>query len=111
MAEKCPVCGKGSLRASRANETMFGVDLGTYDAEVCDECGEVFFTSESVDKIEKRAKALGLWGLASKVRVARSGNSLVVRIPSPLARYLDIRSGQEVLVAPDKKHALVLDLA
>lgn len=90
---------------------MFGLDLGTYDAEVCDECGEVFFTSQSVDKIQTRAKHLGLWGLASKVKVARSGNSLVVRIPSPLARYLKIRSGQEVLVAPDKKHTLVLDLA
>jgi len=43
--------------------------------------------------------------------VAQSGNSLVVRIPSPLARYLKLRSGQEVLVAPDQKHRLVLDLA
>ncbi len=90
---------------------MFGVTLGTYEAEVCSSCGEIFFTAESVDKIEMRAKELGLWGLASKVKVARSGNSLVVRIPSPLARYLKLRSGQEVLVAPDRKHRLVLDLA
>ncbi len=111
MSEKCPNCNRGVLRPKRANETMFGVDLGTYDAEVCDVCEEVFFTAQSVDKIQTRAKELGLWGLASKVKVARSGNSLVVRIPSPLARYLQIRSGQDVLVAPDKKHTLVLDLA
>ena len=87
------------------------MDLGSYDAEVCDHCDEVFFTAESVDQIEARAREVGLWGLASKVKVARSGNSLVVRIPSPLARYLKLRSGQEVLVAPDQKHRLVLDLA
>jgi YgiT-type zinc finger domain-containing protein len=111
MVEKCPVCGQGKLRPKRVREEMFGVTLGSYDAEVCDHCGEVFFTSESVDLIEARARELGLWGLASKVKVARSGNSLVVRIPSPLARYLKLRSGQEVLVAPDQKHRLVLDLA
>lgn len=87
------------------------MDLGTYDAEVCDNCGESFLTSEGMDRVEARAKELGLWGLASKVKVARSGNSLVVRIPSPLARYLKIRSGQEVLVAPDKEKRLVLELA
>lgn len=111
MAEKCPVCGRGSLQSKRVAETMFGVELGVYDAEVCKACGEVFFTAQSVDKIELRAKELGLWGLASKVKVAKSGNSLVVRIPSPLAQYLDLRSGQEVLVAPDRKHTLVMDLA
>lgn len=111
MSEECPVCSRGALRPKRVSESMFGVDLGRYDAEVCDACGEVFFTPPSVDRIQSRAKELGLWGLASKVKIARSGNSLVVRIPSPLARYLEIRSGQEVLVAPDKKHTLVLDLA
>lgn len=111
MTERCPVCGKGLLRTKRIREEMFGVDLGTYDAEVCDVCGESFLTSESMDRVEARAKELGLWGLASKVKVVRSGNSLVVRIPSPLARYLKIRSGQEVLVAPDKEKRLVLELA
>lgn len=111
MTENCPVCGKGALRPKRVHEEMFGIALGTYDAEVCDYCGETFLTAESVDKIESRAKELGLWGLASKVKVGRSGNSLVVRIPSPLARYLRLKSGQEVLVAPDRAHRLILELA
>jgi len=111
MVEKCPLCGQGTLRPKRVPEQMFGIDLGTYSAEVCDRCGEVFFTGESVDEMEARARELGLWGLASKVKVARSGNSIVVRIPSSLARYLNLKTGQEVIVAPDQKHRLVLDLA
>ena len=111
MVERCPVCGKGVLRPKRVREEMFGVALGTCDGEVCDNCGESFLSSKSMERVEARAKELGLWGLASKVKVVRSGNSLVVRIPSPLARYLKIKSGQEVLVAPDKERRLVLELA
>lgn len=111
MTERCPVCGKGALHLDRVPQEMFGVDLGAYEAEVCDRCGETFLSADSVDAIEKRAKELGLWGLASKVKVVRSGNSLVVRIPSPLARYLKLKSGQEVLVAPDRARRLVLELA
>jgi YgiT-type zinc finger domain-containing protein len=109
--ERCPVCGKGNLHVGRVKEEMFGIELGSFDAEVCDSCGESFLSSKSMDALEARAKELGLWGLASKVKVARSGNSLVVRIPSPLARYLKMKSGQEVLVAPDKGSRLVLELA
>jgi hypothetical protein len=110
-AERCPVCGRGILKTRQTREKMFGIDLGEYEAEVCDKCGEAFFTSESVDKIEARAKELGLWGLASKVKVARSGNSLVIRVPSRLAGYLKMKSGQEVILAPDQRHRLVLELA
>ncbi|MGP8072663.1 MAG: hypothetical protein ACLPZM_05995 [Thermoplasmata archaeon] len=90
---------------------MFGVDVGTYNGEVCDNCGESFLGSKAMDALEARAKELGLWGLGTKVKVVRSGNSLVVRIPAPLARYLKIKSGQDVMVTPDKQKRLVLELA
>jgi YgiT-type zinc finger domain-containing protein len=107
----CPACRTGSLHRKSVRQVMFGVDLGSYPAEVCSECGEAFLTGESVHQVEARAKELGLWGRASKVKVARSGNSLVVRIPSSLARYLDLKSGQEVTVVPDQKHRLILELS
>ncbi len=90
---------------------MFGVDLGTDDADVWDSCGESFLSPESVDRVQERAKDLGLWGLASKGKIVKSGNSLVVRIPAPLARYLKMKSGQDVLGAPDRAHRLLLELA
>ncbi len=111
MVDRCPVCGKGALRPGRVREEMFGVDVGTYNGEVCDNCGESFLGSKAMDALEARAKELGLWGLGTKVKVVRSGNSLVVRIPAPLARYLKIKSGQDVMVTPDKQKRLVLELA
>jgi YgiT-type zinc finger domain-containing protein len=110
MAVRCPICGKGNLRAGVVHETMFGVALGDYPGEVCDRCGESFLSSETMKGVEDRAKELGLWGLASKVKIAKSGNSLVVRIPSQLARYLRLKSGQEVLVAPEEANRLVLEV-
>ncbi len=94
MPEKCPVCGKGHLRPGRIREEMFGVDLGTYDGEICDRCGESFLGASAMRQVEERAKEVGICGLASKVKIARSGNSLVVRIPSPLARRLKLKNGQ-----------------
>jgi YgiT-type zinc finger domain-containing protein len=111
MSVKCPNCGKGTLRKGRVREEMFGVDLGEYDAELCPSCGESFLTGASMEALELRAKELGLWGLAAKVKVVKSGNSLVVRIPAPLARHLKLVSGQEILVAPERRNRLVLELA
>lgn len=36
---KCPVC-KGTLRKGEIEEIMFGVSLGSFQAEICDRCGE-----------------------------------------------------------------------
>lgn len=89
---------------------MFGFDLGTYPAEVCDACGEDFVDTRAMERIEARAKELGLWGLAKKVTIARSGNSLVVRIPAELARFLRIKGGEEALVRPEGRERIVVEL-
>ena len=110
MATMCPTCGKGRLRRDQVREEMFGIDLGTYLAEVCDACGESYLDSEATAEIEGRAKKLGLWGLAQKVRISRSGNSLVVRIPADLVKFLKLKGGQEALVRPDGRERIVVEL-
>lgn len=90
---------------------MFGVSLGTYPAEVCTECGETFVDGETMDAIEAKAKELGLWGLAKKVTVRKSGNSLVVSIPADLARFLHLRGGEDALLRPEAKRRLVLEIS
>ncbi len=110
MVMKCPVCGKGELRRGKVREEMFGVDLGEYPAEICDSCGESFLDQEATKKVEARAKAAGLWGLAKKVSIAKSGNSLVVRIPAELARFLKLKGGEEALVRPEGREKIVVEL-
>ncbi len=110
MRNTCPVCRKGELRRGKVQEEMFGVDLGTYPAEVCDNCGESFVDEKAMERIESRAKELGLWGLAGKVKIARSGNSLVVRIPSGLAKFLKLKGGEEALIRPEGREKIVVEL-
>ena len=89
---------------------MFGVDLGEYPALVCDSCGESFVDQDAMKKIEAKAKELGLWGLAKKVSIAKSGNSLVVRIPADLARFLQLKGGEDALVRPEGRGKIVVEL-
>lgn len=106
----CLSCGKGKLRRGKVREEMFGIDLGEYPAEICDACGESFVTQESMRKIEARAKEAGIWGLAKKVSIAKSGNSLVVRIPAELARFLHLKGGEDALVRPEGREKIVVEL-
>lgn len=57
----CPICN-GKTQSKKVPYTHNGVEFGAYDADVCTHCDEVFFTEKSSDAIDKRAKALGLWG-------------------------------------------------
>lgn len=106
----CLSCGKEKLRRGKVREEMFGIDLGEYPAEICDACGESFVTQESMRKIEARAKEAGIWGLAKKVSIAKSGNSLVVRIPAELARFLHLKGGEDALVRPEGREKIVVEL-
>jgi len=110
MMVECPVCGKGKLRRGKVREEMFGVDLGEYPAEICNSCGESFVDEDAMKRIEARAKDLGLWGLAKKVSIAKSGNSLVVRIPAELARFLRLKGGEDALVRPEGREKIVVEL-
>ncbi len=55
---KCPICGKGKLKKGKTKEYMFGVYLGEFPADVCDECRESFTDSATTKRIEQEAKPL-----------------------------------------------------
>jgi len=108
---KCPVCRKANLRRQRRHAEQNGFDLGVYVAEVCSSCGEVFWEEKDVAKMEQKAKAIGIWGLEQKTKVAAVGNSLAVRIPKRLANFLGLRRGVEVLVHPMGRDKLIIEEA
>ncbi len=107
---KCPICEKGKLVKKKIDEEMFGIPLGRFPAEVCDACSESFVDGEAMEKIEERAKELGIWGLSKKLKVVKSGNSLVVRIPAEIARFFGISAGNDVLLYPEGKKKLVFEV-
>ena len=107
---QCPICDKGDLKKGKFEEKMFGISLGQYDAEVCDKGGETFFSTEAMEQMEARAKELGIWGLAKNLKVVKSGNSLSVRIPAKVAKFLNIKEGENVVLYPDGKNRFVVEI-
>jgi uncharacterized C2H2 Zn-finger protein len=85
---KCPGCGRASLRREKLHAEQSGFDLGVHAAEICPSCEEVFWDKKDVAKMEQKAKAIGIWGLEQKTKVATVGNSMCVRIPKRLANFL-----------------------
>jgi hypothetical protein len=107
--DRCLVCGKGFLEPAEVEEKMYGISLGTYQGEVCEKCGETFLKGDEMDRAEARARELGLWGLERKVKIGKSGNSLIVRIPARIADFLDLEPGREVFLVPEGKGRLILE--
>ncbi|MDP3763327.1 MAG: AbrB/MazE/SpoVT family DNA-binding domain-containing protein [bacterium] len=104
---KCPLCDQGILKKGNSKEEMFGIELGEFPARICSHCGESFTDEETTVKIQEVAKQKGLWGLEKKTTISRTGNSLAVRIPQPLVRYLQLREGEAVYIHPDKDRLVV----
>ncbi|MEW5937081.1 MAG: AbrB/MazE/SpoVT family DNA-binding domain-containing protein [Candidatus Thermoplasmatota archaeon] len=107
---RCPICGKGKLQIGEIEEEMFGVSLGAYSAEICDECGETFLDQDAMQEIERKAKTLGVWGLAKSAKITKSGNSLSVRIPARIAQFLGLKEGKDIILYPDGKRKIILEV-
>ncbi len=87
------------------------IDYGRHEAYVCGDCLESFFTPESSDAIDRKAIELGTWGSERPSTVTASGRSLVVRVPSDIARELKLEKGQRVFVRPRGRRRFEVELA
>ena len=110
MLKKCPMCGEGSMTRKKVNEMMFGVNLGKFPAWVCNHCGESFTDESTTQAIVDSAKRKGIWGLGKKVRIVRSGNSLVIRIPKEVIDFMGLQKGQELFVHPESKSKVTIEV-
>lgn len=102
---KCIFC-KGETKKEEVEDKEFGISLGKFPAEVCAKCGETFFDAGTARKIQEKSKALGLFGLSKKTKVAKVGNSLAVRIPKAIAEFTNLRKDEVVIVQPSGRHSI-----
>ncbi|MBI2175895.1 AbrB/MazE/SpoVT family DNA-binding domain-containing protein [Candidatus Woesearchaeota archaeon] len=106
---KCVFCSSATEEKVVEYAEM-GVNLGRFKAKVCTKCGETFFDSETAGKIQAKSKELGLFGLAKKTKVAEVGNSMAIRVPKRLAEFIGLKKGQEVLITPEEKNKLSIEV-
>ncbi|MBU4493493.1 MAG: YgiT-type zinc finger protein [Nanoarchaeota archaeon] len=103
----CEECG-GKIIHKKVDYILLGQNLGKFPAEVCTKCGEQVFDEDVSGKIDVIAKQKGLWGLQAKTRVGKIGNSFNILINSKIARFLELKKGEEVVVYPESKNKLVI---
>ena len=105
---ECPICEK-KMEKVKEPYIYGNVKLGEFEAEKCSNCDEVFFTEEASDKIDEKAKRLGIWGIGQKAKIGYSGNSLIIRIPKKIADFLHLKKGEEIFVRPEGENKLVVE--
>ncbi len=107
---KCVLCA-GILEEKNVEHKEMEISLGKFKALVCSSCNEVFYDSKIVDKIQTKSKQLGLFRLvAKKTKVAQVGNSLAVRIPKEIARFVGMYKEEEIKVIPRSKREILLEM-
>ena len=102
---KCVMCGNATEK-KKVEHKEFGILFGRFSADVCKNCGEVYYDEETVQEIQAISKARGLFGLAKKAKVAEIGNRIAIRIPKEIAVFLNLQKGQEVMLIPEDKNDL-----
>ncbi len=102
-------CG-GKLKKTFCSVEFFGINFGEQPCEVCTACSTEFIDDATMEKIEEDVKKRKLFGLERQIRVAKSGNSLVFRIPPEIARFADIKVKDQAKIIPIDKHRIEIDL-
>lgn len=105
----CEECG-GKIIYKKVDYILLGENLGKFPAEVCTKCGEQVFDEDVSEKIDVIAKQKGLWGLQARTRVGKIGNSFNILINSKIAKFLELKKGEEVMVYPESKNKLVVSI-
>ncbi|MBI2670548.1 hypothetical protein HYX18_01015 [Candidatus Woesearchaeota archaeon] len=105
----CEECG-GKIEKRLVEYNLLGFSLGKFEAEVCNQCKEEVFSEETFNKIEKKTKELGLWGLHARVKVNQLGNSVAVTITKPISEFLKLKKGRDVIIYPEDKHRLIIEI-
>ena len=89
---------------------QLGISLGKFDALVCPLCQETLFEGSVSKEIEKKAKEKGIWGLSRRSRIGTSGSSLDVKVPKPVAEFLNLKKGQEIIIEPTDKNKIEITI-
>lgn len=100
MENKCVLC-EGKLKKKIVDYKVYGKSIGKFPAMICDSCGEQWFDEKTALKIEETEKKAGLFGLSRESKISYSGNSLVVRIPKDIAKFMHLKKETPVTIYPE----------
>jgi len=110
MENKCALCN-GNLKKEIIDYKVYDKSLGRFPAMVCDSCEEQWFDEETSRKIEQAEKEANLFGLHKESKISYSGNSLIIRIPQNIAKFMDLKKESRVMIYPENKNKISVDIS
>lgn len=105
---KCNVEVKKSILDTYEYEE--GILLHDVECYKCPKCGELFFTENQADKMEKRTEKLKKQMFFFVRKIGYSGKSLTITIPESLASHLKVKRGQKVKIRPLNKKGFMVEV-
>lgn len=105
---KCS-CG-GTLKKSQCSVEFYGIDFGIRDCEMCTSCGSEYLDQEVMKSLEEEVKKRKIFALERNVKVTKSGNSLVIRVPREIAEFLNIGYLSSLRMFPVEKGRLEIEV-
>lgn len=107
MCEEC----SGKIVRKSVDYLFLGQNLGKFSAEVCTSCGEQVFDEDTTQEISAIAKKRNLWGLSERAKINKIGGSVGITINKKIAQFLELKQGEEVILYPENKKRLVVEVA
>ena len=105
MENRCALCD-GALKKEIVNYAVYGRNIGKFPALVCSLCKGQWFDEKIARKIKEKEKNLGLFDLSRETKVSYSGNSLIIRIPKELAKFMNLKKETSVVLYPEDKNKI-----
>jgi len=109
MEDKCILCN-GKLTKKMVDYEIYGKSIGKFPALVCDSCGEKWFDEKNSKKIQEKERRFKLFGLSRETKIGYSGNSLIIRIPKELAKFMNLKKETGVIIYPEDKDKLAISI-
>ncbi len=98
------------MKESQCQVEFFGIDFGLRHCEVCTDCQSEYLDDNVMEEIEKEVKAKKLFALERKIKVTKSGNSLVIRIPPEIAQFSNLHYESILRLMPVTKKKIELEI-
>ncbi len=108
--QKCDECNKGRFVKKKVDYILLDINLGRFDAFVCNKCKETIFEGKESKKIELKAKEAGIWNLAAKTVIGTSGTALDIKIPKAIVNFMSLEKGNSVIIEPIAKNKIYITI-
>jgi len=109
MEDKCILC-EGKLENKTIDYEVYGKSVGKFSAKVCKNCGEQWFDEETSKKIEEAEKKENLFGLSRESKISYSGNSLIIRIPKEIVKFMNLKKESQIIISPENKNKIAVNI-